>query len=89
MHLTMTLPLGISWAVTALAMIAHFTYWLPEHKAYGLYGVGLSAAAVHCLMFGSFLWGLLCIALTAACGVMWAFGPRRVTEASETSGGDA
>jgi hypothetical protein len=83
MHLTMTVPLAISWIVTALAMIAHLTYWLPEHKAYGLYGVGLAAAAVHCLMVGSFMWGLLCIALTALCGVMWACGPRRHSEATK------
>ncbi|MGW7359428.1 hypothetical protein ACWGI0_23040 [Streptomyces sp. NPDC054802] len=86
MTLTMTAPLAISWAVTVLTVIAHLTYWLPEHKAYGLYGVGLAAAAVHCLMVGSVTWGLLCIALTALCGVMWAFGPRPSTESGE---GDA
>ena len=80
----MTIPLAIAWTITALTLIAHLANQLPETKAYGLYALGLAAATIHCLWYGSFMWGLLCAALTALCAAMWAVGSRTAPQAASS-----
>ena len=71
MNLTLSLPLIASWLITGAALIAHFIRRLPEHRAFGLYAVGLAAAAIHCLAYGNQTWGVLCIVLATACTATW------------------